>query len=264
MAYVASQPPMAVTSGFTQDAPFQPLSDCGVPNPFFYHQFADDFDSSVLVAGTSTIYTLTKSGTGAAIVGQAGLGGQALFTAGTTAGNASAQLPVAGFTVNNAPKKTFYVCRMQLATAVLTDSGISIIAGLIQTTTTPGTVTDGVFFKYTNGVLTFNSNVGSVNTAVTIPTAAYSTAIVGNTFFDLAFFSDRNGNLLAYVDTQLVGFVPQSNIGTTGNPQNAGAVARLTPTSLTAVNLTPMLATVQLGTTNMTMAADFHGVFQER
>jgi len=263
MAAVASQPPSTFTSGYTQDAPFQPLSDCGTGNPFFYHVFHDDFDWST--KGLSNFYTVTATGTGESVVGQAGPGGQVLYTAGTANPSiASLQLAFAGFNVNVAPKKVFYVCRIALSS--ITNAAVSVIAGLIQTTATPQTITDGVYFKYLNGTLTINSTVSSTTTSATIPTAAYSTAIVASntTFFDLAFNIDRNGNILAFVDTQLVGFVPQSNLTTSGNPQNAGPVARLVPASLTTVNLNPTLALVQLGTTNMTMAADFFGAMQER
>lgn len=263
MAAVASQVPTCFLSGITSDNNFQPLNDCGVENPFFYHQFYDDFDLTQKTLGNS--YTVTVAGTGAAVAAQAGVGGQVLFTAGTTAGSASIQLGNATFGVNIQPKKLFFVARIQAAAGALTDTNIKLIAGLIQTTTTPGTVTDGIWFQYTNGVLTINNTVTSVTTSATIPAAAFSTAIVGATFFDLAFFVNRAGDIMAYVDTQLVGYVPQANLGSSGNPQNVGPVARLTPASFTTVTLNPTLAIVQASTAaGRTMTADFFGAFAER
>src|ERR1700758_4183008 len=103
MVAVASQPPVRTPSGGTTDQIFQPLADCGNGNPFFYHMFADDFDPY-----RSTDYTVTTSGTGAAVAGVAGDGGLITFTAGSTAGNASIQHPVATFTINSQPKKVFF------------------------------------------------------------------------------------------------------------------------------------------------------------
>lgn len=259
MAAVASQPPIRTPSGGTTDQVFQPLADCGNGNPAFYHAFFDDFDMSTKTLTNN--YTVTLAGTGAAVAGTAGDGGLLLFTAGSTAGNASIQNNVASFTINSQPKKVFFETRLQLQTPGT--AGLTVVAGLIQTTTTPGTVTDGVWFGISAaGVITINSTIGSVNTAVTIPSAAYTLAAATN--IDLAFYITRLGDVLAYVDTQLVGFIPQSNIGTSGNPQNAGAVARITAPSLTTAVLNPTLALVQTSTTVKTMTVDFFGAQKER
>ena len=263
MATVASPPPSRVPEGSTSDAPWQPLADCGYGNSAFYHVNFDDFDAS---SGTpANFYTVSVAGTGAAVASVAVDGGAFLYTAGTTAGSASTQNGKASFTVNSAPKKVFFQTRMQASAAALGTATVSLLAGLIQTTATPGTVTDGVYFTYSNGVLKINSTIASATTSVTIPTAAYSSAIVANTNFDLAFYINRAGDVLAFVDTQLVGFVPQSNIGTTNGPQNAGAVARMTAPSLTTAILNPTLAIIQGGTTaSCTMQVDFFGAYKER
>src|SRR5574337_29893 len=114
MATVASQPPIRTPSGGTTDQVFQPLADCGNGNPFFYHSFFDDFDMSTKTLTNN--YTVTASGTGAAVAGTAGDGGLLLVTAGSTAGNASIQNSVASFTVNSQPKKVFFETRLHLQT----------------------------------------------------------------------------------------------------------------------------------------------------
>lgn len=256
MVTVASQPPGVFTSGLSTDSPFQPLHDCGMSNPFFYHEFEDDFSPY-----TAANYTVTTTGTGAAVAGTPGDGGLVLFTAGSTAGVASLQLANACFTVNSQPKKVFFETRLQLQTPGT--AGLTVVAGLIQTTTTPGTVADGVWFGISAaGAITINSTVGSSTTAVAIPSSAYTLATA--TFIDLAFEITRQGDVLAYVDSQLVGYVPQSNIGTTNGPQNAGAVARISAPTLTAVVLNPTLALVQSSTTVKTMTADFFMASKER
>lgn len=256
MATVASQPPVGFTSGLSTDQNFQPLNECGSPNPFFYASFDDDF----LHYNTGD-YTVTATGTGAAVAGVAGDGGLLQFTAGTTAGNASIQTHFANYTVNSQPKKVFFLTRVTMSAWATT--GVTALWGLIQTTATPGTVTDGVYFSLSAaGALSINSTVGSTVTSVAIPTAAYT--LTGGTYIDLGFAITRQGDVLAYVDTQLVGNVPQSNIGTNGNPKNAGAVARITAPTLTTAVLNPTLAVIQTGTTSVTMTSDFFLVKKER
>lgn len=257
MTTVASQPPVGFTSGVSVDQDFQPLNLCGVANPFFYHSFSDDFDVSPGVTGW---YTTTGS-TGT-LAGAAGVGGLALFTTGAAAGNFNyVQLSSAGFTANVLPKKLFYVARIQLA-AVTTST---FVLGLIQDTVTPLTVTDGIWFSKAaaSSQIVLNVAIASAVTSVNIPTTAYTLA--NNVNIDLAFQVTRQGDVLAFVDSQLVGYVPQSNINTTNGPQNAGAVARI---------LAPTMPTVPLGLTAVvsngataaatTMTMDFHGAFQER
>lgn len=263
MAAVASPIPAGFMAGVTTDAPWQPLAECGYDNPFFYHCYAEDFDENSKTL--SNVYTVTATGTGAAVAAQAGEGGQALFTAGTTAGNSSIQLPFASFRANRAPKKLFFNARLQATAAALTTATLSLVCGLIQLTATPGTVTDGVWFNISNGVVSINSAVGSVITTVNLPSSIVTAAVVANTFFDLGFYVNRQGDVLAFLDTQLVGYIPQSNLGTTGNPQATGAVARITAPAATAVNLTPTMGIVQGGTTaGATMTVDFFGAYQER
>lgn len=256
MAAVASQPPIRTPAGGTTDQIFQPLADCGNGNPFFYHMYADDFSPY-----RATDYTVTATGTGAAVTGIAGDGGLVNLVTGTAAGVSALQQPFASFTVNSQPKKVFFECRLK-STAWAT-AGVTGTFGLIQTTATPGTVTDGVYFALSAaGALSINSAVGSVITSAAIPTAAYS--LPANASVDLAFYINRAGDVLAYVDSQLVGFIPQSNIGTSGNPQNAGAVARITAPSLTTAVLNPTVGITQAGTTAVTFTLDFMQAQKER
>jgi hypothetical protein len=269
MASVASQPPVRTPSGGTTDQIFQPLADCGNGNPAFYHQFFDDLDQAVsfnATAGTGTYTTTGTSATWASV--SPGVGGQGkLSTEAVTLQIAEIQLPSPSFSQNIAPKKLFFETRVVANTNAANSKWIF---GLVDTgaafTAATGAVavTDGIYFLYvgSTGILTLNQATGSVVSSVTIPAAAYNVANA----FDIAFYQNRIGDILAYVDTQLVGFVPQSNIGTTGNPQNAGAVARILGTSYTAtaVVLTPTIAIWETGGTASTLTLDFIDVQQER
>jgi hypothetical protein len=265
MASVASQPPVRTPSGGTTDQVFQPLADCGNGNPAFYHQYFDDFDQAFSFTSGNTY---TVSGTSATFAQQAGIGGQGkLSTEAVTLQIAQIQLVTASFTQNIAPKKLFFEARVLANTNAANSKWIF---GLVNTgaafTAATGAVavTDGIYFLYvgSTGILTLNQATGSVVSSVTIPAAAYNVANA----FDIAFYQTRLGDILAYVDTQLVGFIPQSNIGTTGNPQNAGAVARILGTSYTAtaVVLNPTVSIWETGGTASTLTLDFLTVEQER
>lgn len=254
-----NQPPVRTPAGGTSDQVWQPLADCGAGNPFFYHLFADDMDSSLSVTGVWT-KTITTAGTITNVAGDGGLG---LFT--TNAGTplatdiASIQLAFANFTLT-AGLKLFFETRFR--TSDWTNA--ALLFGLIQTTATPFTPTDGIYFSKASGgtVLTINSAVGSVITSVTIPAAAY--AFVNNVNYDFAFYLNRQGDILAFIDDILVGFIPQSGTTALMSPPNAGAVARITAPTLTTANLNPTMAIQSGTTTSKTLTLDFIGAMKER
>jgi len=265
MVSVASQPPACFLAGYTEDNNFQPLNDCGAGNPFFYHQFADDLDAKINFT-SGNVYTL--SGTSATFVQLAGPGGLGVLSTEAVANQiAQIQLVTAGFTQNIAPKKLFYLTRVTANTNAASSKWLfGVVNAGAAITAASGAVaaTDGIYFLYvgSSGTLTLNQAVGGTVTSVTIPAAAYS---IGSSF-DLAFYQNRSGDILAFIDTQLVGFVPQSNLGTPNNPQNSGPVARILGTSYTAtsVNLAPTVCAWESNGTASTLTLDFLLASQER
>ena len=259
---VKSPQPACTQAGSTTDGPWMPLHDAGCGNPLNYHIFADDFDQAIAFT-TGNTYTITS--VAGSVAQTAGDGGLALFTTGAVANTdyESLQVVTASFTVNSQPKKVFFETRITTASAPATTN---IIAGLCDSTTTPFTaITDGVYFSWVGGTgLTINSTVGSVNTAATIPAAAYKFTTSGQQL-DLAFYVTRAGDVLAYVDSILVGYIPQSQIGDpTNGPLNAGAVARITAPTLTTANLTPTLAVQTTAAAARTVTFDFLQALKER
>lgn len=256
MVAVASPTPTRLTAGLSTDFPYGPLANMGMPNPFFYHMTSDDFDQEIAESG----YTKTTSGNGT-IALTPGDGGRALFTTNSStpaAGDvASLQLPAAGFTFT-ALKKSFFLCRVQLSDVI----NAGLLTGLIQTTATPFTVTDGLYFLKASGSATnliLRSTIGSVNTDLVIPVAAY--ALANNVDIDLAWFVDRNQTAYAFVGGQLVGYIPQSGIGATTPAR--GPAASFAPV-LTAAVLNQTIA-LQSGTaTSKTANADFIMTSKER
>lgn len=258
MALPRSPTPARSTAGSTTDPPYGPLADSGLSNPFFYHQFADDFDNALSATG---LYTVTAAS--GSVAHSAGDGGLALFTTGATSGNfAEIQLPAASFTLPQgagAGKKFFWLARLQLGDVTAS----ALIAGMCNITATPFTaVADGIYFSKASGgtVLNIVSVVGSTATTTAIPASAYSLANATN--LDLSFYIDAYGNLNVFVSPNMVGYVPQS--GTGASTPTRGRCLQVSGLTLTTANLSPTLAVQAGAAAAKTMTADFHCAQKER
>jgi hypothetical protein len=246
-----SQAPVRYPNGLSTDNPFGPLANYGNPHPFAYHVLAEDFN----VILDQYVQTKTSAGT---ILLAAGDGGKALFTTNATTPLAtdicSMQIGWDGFKVT-AGKKMHFLARIQLSDAV----NAAFIVGMIQVTTTPFTVTDGIYFQKASGSsqIALKSAVGSAITTLNLPTTAYNLA--NNTDIDLGFYMDRNGTIYAYAGANLI------NVQASNAPagQVKGSIGSFAPT-LTAAGMNPTLA-IQSGTaSSKTMAADFIMAAKER
>lgn len=251
---VPSQAPVRFPNGVSTDYPFGLLANLGQPHPFAYHFWEDDFD---ILHGT---YTQTKTGNGT-IANTPGDGGRVLFTTNSTTPAAtdiaSLQLPAASFTYT-AGKKMHFMASLQVSDAV----NAAFMCGLIQTSATPFTVTDGIYFSKATGSaanLTLNCVSGSANVGqLVIPTSAYTLA--NATDIHLGFYIDRNGYVFAFVGSNLIN-VPANNYPA---GQVKGPAGSVLPTSFTAAVLNPTVA-VQSGTaTSKTMNVDFVLASKER
>src|SRR5271170_6493530 len=159
----ASPPPNRTPAGQTSDSPFGPLSDSGAGNPFFYHQFEDDFDNA-LATGATGLYTLSGTGSAAHTAGDGGLG--LLSTTGSAATFASIQLPAADFTLpttgatppgtSTSVKKLFWLARLALSDITLS----TFVAGLCVIDATPFTaIADGIWFSKAASSTQINLNI---------------------------------------------------------------------------------------------------------
>lgn len=249
-----SPKPVRFPNGVSTDYPYGPLADFGQIHPFEYHTISDDFDF------LRTEYTATKTGNGT-IVTAAGDGGRLVFTTNNAtplaADLASLQMPFAGFQrpAADAGKKLFFLTRLQMADVVAPEVNV----GLIQTTATPFTVTDGIYFNKPAGAgntLSLKSAIGSVITNFPIPVAAYTLA--NNTDIDLAFYVDRAGIIYAYVNAKLVGWLPNNN-----QPGVKGPVGSITP-AITTAALNATLAIRSGGAASKAMNVDFAMWSKER
>jgi hypothetical protein len=219
-----SSPPSRVASGFATDPPFWPLAHCGVPNPFFYHVIADDFE------GVDNIYTVTA--TGGSVASSPGDGGLITFTTGATASsNASLQPTSAGFVLPGtgatppgsslSTKKLFYLARVTVGHT--TDGFIAGLGNISATPFTAGvdSMVDGLYFYKAPTVSTLSlinrASAGNSPTggAVLNTFVLPGITIVAGTSFDLGLYIDRYQNIRVWVAPQLVGYVPQSGSGPT-------------------------------------------------
>ena len=240
--------PTRFLSGFTQDASWQPLGQIGIPDPFFYASYHDDYIGYIPGRYTNTV---NANGT---IAQTAGAYGRILFTTNSSTplatDIASQQIDSAAFPIPSG-KRVAYLVRLQLAD--VTNPQVSF--GLIQTTTTPFTVTDGIYINKPSGstVLTARCVVSSTVTgSVVVPYTP-----VNATDFDLAFLVDRKGKVSIWAGTGLIGAKSQ-------NTATLGPMASFTPTSLPTATLNPTMA-LQSGTaTSKTMNVDLQFAAVER
>ena len=248
-----SSAPMRISSGFTQDMVFQPLGSIGQPNPFYYATFYDDFMSYASGAYTATI---NSNGTVAAVAG--GVGGRLLFTTNAStplAADINELQTVVATIVMAAAKKTAFLCRMQAASS----SAPVFQLGLIQETVTPATITDGMVATRANSATAwvFKYYVGSALTG-SVSVADSVSGYVAATDIDIGMVYDGHGDVLCYMGSGLVGQVQNQNTAV------LGLVGRFTPTSISAVALSPTLAMQSGAGASTTATFDFIYSAQER
>lgn len=243
--------PVRFPGGVTNAAPFQTMGQAGIPDPSYYHTYFNDFDR---LAPTDFIVTDVGTNTTALTAGDGGL---VITTTSAGATDSSFhQLPAASFaltpaTSNVSGKKTFF--KIEVALSDATNS--TFIAGLCNTNTTPLTSTDGIYFLKAAGAATFilRHSVGGVNTDVTLTGFTFANA----TFIELGFMHDGKGNIYAFVNPS-TGYYPQSGTGATNVvTANKGAVAVLTPASLTTANLNLTFGIQNGAAASKTMTLDY-------
>jgi len=244
--------PTRFTSGLTQAGSFQPLGALGIPDPFFYAMYEDDF-----LPYNAALYTVTASGGSVAGTVASGSGGRILITTGGSAGNfGELQLPAAGFQYV-AGKKLAFLCRLQVANVTTS----SILAGLINTTATPfAAVADGIYFS--KAAASTNLVLNVVTGGSSKGTATLAGALANATDIDLGFVVNRLGDIKAFAGANLEG-AKRQNFTVLG--PNFGILNSALTGAITAVLLNPTIA-VSNGATAaaMTGVADFLFAAQER
>ena len=146
------------------------MQSFGAMDPTVYHQFFNDFD--IYTAGDYT-NTATGSVTNSIIAGDGGL----LSMLNSAANNDldSLQLKAATFQITSG-KEAFIKARFKLSNA----TNAALVLGLIQTTTTPLTVTDGLYLSKAAASTTLQAKAAKSSTATTgtVGTMADDTFVV--------------------------------------------------------------------------------------
>lgn len=220
--------PSRFTSGLTQAARYQPLGEIGIPDPFFYAIFEDDFFP--YVAG---YYTVTASGGAVAAYGTLPNGRVGFTSAATAASFPEIQVATANFQYVPG-KKLAFLTRVQL-TNVTTQT---LVAGLITSgNIDPTTITNGIYFS--KAAASTNIVLNVVNASTIIGSTTISGALTNATDIDLGFFVDRLGNIKAYVGANLEG-VKRPNTANLG--PNIGIQASALTGSIPTTAIAPTLA----------------------
>ena len=252
---MASSAPMRIQAGFTQDQSWQPLGLLGQPDPLFYQTYVDDF-----MYYQSGRYTVTATGNGSVAATPLD-GGAVIFTTNSstpaTTDIVSVETNVANTTLS-ATQKIAFLVRLQLSD--VTNAALNV--GLIQKTTTPFTVTDGIVMSKASGSTSIVVSVVSGSTtqaSVTIPSSALSLA--NNTYVDLGFVYDGKSDLLVFAGQNLIGQKTNQDTATLGPVARIASVGSLT---LSSAVLAPVVA-VESGTaSSKTMTVDFVYAAKER
>lgn len=256
--------PVRFPGGISNASPWQMFAGMGVENPFFYHQFYDDFDTPIL----STGWVVTASTGTAAVV--AGDGGVVVETTTAAASNfVSIQRPFAGFTPV-AGKKLYFVARIALSDIV---NG-AFVAGLMpQSSVTPFTApANGIWISKAASTSQIVLNVAnnSVTTSTNFPPTALTLA--NAVAFDVGFEvtagsgSGTGPTVRGSLAPSLVSYVPQSGNGSVNSTNRAPNIVSTAPllTTLQTTALAPLVA-VQTGNSSiLTLTSDFVGAFRER
>lgn len=216
--------PVRYTAGFTQDFAFQPLGQCGFPNPFFYAVWEDDF-----LPYTAGNYVVTAAGGSVATTTTNGIGGRILFTSGAVALDFASIQTAANFLVST-PKKLVALTRISLGDVTAS----SVIFGFLNAGATPFSPTDGIYISKASGGNVWTLSVRASGTARGSVTIPFTPTI--NTDFDLGILVDRLGNIWAFAGSGMVGI--QNNQNTSVLGPTAGILA---------ANLTGAMPTAALG-----------------
>ena len=256
--------PVRFPGGISNAAPWQMFAGMGVENPFFYHQFYDDFDT---LPSTSVGWNPVGS-TGTVTQGSLDGGVTILTTTAVAAEFAELQRvavsfqPVAG-------KKAYFVARITLSDVL----NAAFVAGLMPITATPFTnPANGIWISKASGSTVVNLNVANASTVTTTPFPATALTLTNAVAFDVG-FEVTGGSAGGTAPTvrgslapSLVSYVPQSGNGSANSTNRSPNIVSTAPliTTLQATVLAPIIA-VQAGTTTIkTLTADFVGAFRER
>lgn len=219
--------PTRFTSGVTTALPTQPLANFGLPVPFSWHVWFDDFDNF-----EADQWLITRVGSTPTEAATSGDGGLLLLTMAAT-DDSSSSLQWSGDDASTAiecwkfqaGKRLMFAARFKVSDATQSD----FVFGLQITDTTPLAVTDGVYFRKDDGDANLDFVVLKDSAGTT--TTAFSTAS-NDTFMELAFHYDGKSGIEIFKDgrklatSALTGLPDDEELAISFHMQNGEAVAK--------------------------------------
>jgi hypothetical protein len=202
-------------------------------DPSVVHAYFNDFDAFDMASDWTNSHTGTI--TNAVVAGNGGI-----LSIGNSAANAdldSLQLNAASFAIVPGAR-SWFKCRFNISNA--TNAALTI--GVIQTTTTPLTVTDGLWFSKAAASTALNFNIAKASAVTTISTVA---TLANATYLNVGWHYDGLSSVTVYVNNVRVG-------GTT------------VLTNLPTANLNLTMAVSNGTAAANTLLIDYVGMFAER
>lgn len=208
-----------IPSGITNAALQTVMSSYGADDPSVFHEYFNDFDA--FDAAGDWTNTHTGSVTNAVAAGNGGI----LSMANSAANNDldSLQLNAASFAIV-AGSKAWFKCRFNISNA--TNAALTI--GLIQTTTTPLTVTDGLWFSKAAASTSLNFNIAKSSAVTTLSSVA---TLANTTYLNVGWHYNGSSAVDVYINnvrvagTTVLTNLPTANLNVTMAVANGTAAA---------------------------------------
>ena len=203
-------------NGVTNAALNTVMSSYGDTDPSVFHAYWNDFDAYEVGDWTNTA---TGSVTNGVIAGNGGI----LSMINSAANNDlnSLQLKAASFAIVQG-NKAWFKARFSVSNA----TNAALIIGLIQTTTTPLTVTDGLYFSKAAASTTLNMLTTASSSSSTVSVGTLANA----TYVNVGWHYDGNQTITVFLNNQKVGAtgitnLPTANLNLTMAVSNGTAAA---------------------------------------
>lgn len=205
--------------GITNAALNTVMSSYGAEDPTVFHSYFNDFDAIDISSDWTN--THTGSVTNAVTAGNGGI-----LSLGNSAANNdldSIQLNAASFAIV-AGSKAWFKCRFNISNA--TNAALTI--GLIQTTTTPLTVTDGMWFSKAAASTALAFNMAKSSAVTTLSSVA---TLANTTYLNVGWHYDGASTVSVYVNnakvagTTVLTNLPTANLNLTLAVANGTAAA---------------------------------------
>lgn len=202
MSNISAGDPTRFPNGISTDQDVDLFGSYGLPDVTKFTTLLDDFNDQFVTGSNG--WTVTNVGTGTELLVDADGGVLELTNSAADDDSTAVQRTNESFLFESG-KKLFFKTKFKLDDATQSD----LVAGLQISDTTPGSVTDGVFFFKDDGATSLQFSVIKDSTS-TINTNIGT--LVDDTFIELGFFYDGDSTIKVFVDNSFVANVVTTNL----------------------------------------------------